>query len=75
MKLNEYLNEFNVSRKAFSKKAGISYSFLSDLSTGYRKPSIATALKIEAASQGLVAVPDLIEIEGYWLIKKVVSYD
>lgn len=53
-KLRAYLASTGMKQKDFAAKAGIGPSYLHDLLSGRREPSLATAGKIAAASRGKI---------------------
>ena len=52
--LKSYLTATGMRQKDFAAKAGITPSYLHDLLSGRRDPSLATAGKIAAATKGKV---------------------
>jgi len=57
-KLKRYLKERGLSQEGFAAQAGVFGPQINQFCRGARRPSIATALKIEAASGGYVLVRD-----------------
>lgn len=53
VKLGEYLKRLPLGgQKAFAERVGINAAYLSQLSTGFRVPSVEVAAKIERESEG-----------------------
>lgn len=61
-KLRAYLASTGMKQKDFAAKAGIGPSYLHDLLSGRREPSLATAGKIAAATRGKVPL-------SAWLVR------
>lgn len=59
MTLSEYLKQPHVNRPEFAKKIGVSSSYLSQLSTGWRPCGLCYAIRIEDASGGEVSIRDM----------------
>lgn len=59
MNLKDYLEKENISPSAWAKKVGISQPIISRFLAGGRGVSLATALRIQEATNGQVRVEDL----------------
>lgn len=59
MNLKEFIFYSNISFKEFSKKAGISSSYLSALVNGHKKPTRALAFYIEYLTNGKVKAENI----------------
>ena len=54
--LRTYLSAQSLSQTDFAKLLGISKSYLSEIASGSKVPGLALALKIQAQTQGVVAL-------------------
>lgn len=57
-KIDAYLAAHKLSQKAFAAKCGVSEANISRLRRGHITPTLAVALRIQAATSGFVSVHD-----------------
>ena len=60
MTVYEYLSAFNISKREFAQKVGISESGLYKIINGDREPKLATAIRIYKLTSGYVDYSDLL---------------
>lgn len=64
-KLKSYLAQTRMKQSDFAAKAGIAPSYLSDILSGRRNPSLATAGRIASATRGKVPLSAwVVPVEG-----------
>lgn len=61
--LNEYLKASGETQARFAARVGLSQSYLNEISRGLKTPSLPVALKIVAATGGVVALSSLVSSE------------
>ena len=61
MNLREYLEREKISPSAWAKKVGIPQPVISRFLSGERGVSLATALRIQEVTDGLVRVEDMVK--------------
>lgn len=61
--LADYLDQAGVTQRAFAKKVGVSPSYICEIVKGTKSPGLKLALRIVAATGGVVSVGALANVE------------